>query len=137
MRGRPSSLELCDSLPSFHMRKGGVMQGIRFAIFHNGVGKSKELFASTFSPENFTTFAGDSVPMASNVIRCAIAAECSFRKWPYVFAARTPPSLCPSQPEIALKSTPASIALEQKKVSARDVRTLAARLVYTLTQALA
>ena len=51
----------------------------------------------------------------SNVIFLAIATLCSLRKCPYVMATRIPPSLCPSQPAITLKSHPASIAFEQKK----------------------
>src|SRR4029077_10265254 len=37
---------------------------------------------------------------------CACAMLCSRRKWPYVFIANTPPSLCPSQRETVGMSTP-------------------------------
>ena len=61
-----------------------------------------------------TTFSGSTAD-APQFMRLAIAALCSLRRWPYVRATKTPPSLWPSQLAMTLKSIPASMALEQKK----------------------
>ncbi len=61
-----------------------------------------------------TTFSGSAVD-APQFMRLAMAALCSLRRWPYVRATKTPPSLWPSQLAMTLKSIPASMALEQKK----------------------
>lgn len=49
-----------------------------------------------------------------NVIRSAILALCSVRKCEYVREISRPPSECPSQTEIVLKSIPYSTALQAK-----------------------
>ena len=61
-----------------------------------------------------TTFSGSAVD-TPQFMRLAMAALCSLRRWPYVRATKTPPSLWPSQLAMTLKSIPASMALEQKK----------------------
>src|SRR5437764_10874608 len=61
-----------------------------------------------------TTLAGSDTD-APQFMRLAMAALCSLRRWPYVRATRTPPSLWPNQLAMTLKSIPASMALEQKK----------------------
>ena len=79
-------------------------------------GISREGRADAYQPEVFGGDDGEDVrsvsPQATSFF--AILSECSFLSWLYVFAMRTPPSWCPCQAAMVLKSTPSSIARVMK-----------------------